>query len=298
MLYAIAGHGTANETETIATLASLKAAAETAGDEFWMILAQPGPEEEISATERAIIAWLQDKAIYWEAVVRGGADQALYTDADEIHQSRSPVDMLIKLAKYRIQPDEKSALLVLSSDIDADESVLFAIERAIESGIPVYDLGGQMTPIQLEAEPEIAVREPEPVTLPTLDATENLTPPDEEKQPERSLLTRENLEKLTRDELKSLARSEGVDGMVRDMRSKEALIVALLGGTLAPEAETLPEPAPEPIPESLKGLTPVEPAEDPTRCYLLIVREDGEEVQRLSQRATMCLMALLADEDN
>lgn len=220
MLYTLIGNGNPNRKEIVASLESLRDAVGES-DEFWMLLvAEPDP----SPATQSVVSWLNENSIYTEVV--STADEpvhVLYKNASEFFTARRVTERAIALTKGRVQPGEGCALLIMGDDISSDENLMFAIEKAIDSQIPVYDLGGQMVQIQLEEEEPIPSRDvEEPVQPPVVEA-------EAPAAPEEMEFTRSDLEELTRDELKSLVSSHNVSHLVRDFRSRDALIDALLG---------------------------------------------------------------------
>lgn len=251
MLYALVGNGDANKKEVLHSLRSLKAAAEHEGDEFWMMLCE---EKDPSPTVVSILAWLgfEDPA-YYETVCNPDEETSSQYLPDHRHEARRPVDRMVTIIPQRVQEGEKYTLLVLSDDIDSDEDVLYAITKAIDTGIPVYDLGGQMVPLVLDNadEPSGSYE----------DADSFLAALDEEAPPME--FTRDDLETLTLAELKAQVKATGVTPS--DLRSKESIIDALLGVETEEVAEN-------------------EPPSEPTKMYFLtVIRADGSaEMRQLS----------------
>jgi len=212
-------------------------------DEFWVIVQD---QDEPSETIKTVVAWLNDAGIYFETVSpAGGPVGQPYSKADEIHLARKPLDMMLRLTKGRLQPNEKSAILLLSDNLAEDRDAQYAIERATADDIPVYDLGGQMVQVQLEESEEITPPIPEattitiPETAPQMEAVAEgveLRPHvngDSSLEPVVTHATGPltytllDLEDLTRDELKALVKTQGVTPS--DMRSKDSMIQALMG---------------------------------------------------------------------
>lgn len=252
MLYALVGNGDANKKEVLHGLKSLKAAAEHEGDEFWMMLCE---EKDPSSTVGAILSWLDSEPdqSYYETVCNPDEETSPHYTPDHRHDARRPVDRMLTIMPQRVQGEEGYALLVLSDDIDNDESVLYAINRAIDSGIPVYDLGGQMVPLVLD--------NPDEPSGSYEDADSFLAALDEEAPPME--FTRNDLETLTLAELKAQVKATGVTPS--DLRSKESIIDALLGVETEEVAEN-------------------DPPSEPTKMYFLtVIRADGSaEMRQLS----------------
>ena len=261
MLYTLIGNGNANKKEVVSSLQSLYDAATEGGDEFWMILTE---EEEPSDTLKSVYEWVDKSNIYYEAVV-GENSEGAFPKADDVHKAKRPVSIALRLTPVRVQEGEGFAVLVLSDDMDSDEDVLFAISRAIDNHIPVYDLGGQMVELSLEDEEENA---PVATTLETPSSEDFVIAHDPAKEDHEEMeLTRDDLEGLTRDELKSLVTSRGLTP--RDMRSKDAMIDVILEGN----TETEPEPVQE-DPEVVQDIPEVVPS-DPEP---VVIEEDKFEL--------------------
>lgn len=254
MLYTLIGNGNCNKKEVISSLTSLLDAAGGA-ESFALIL----PEEHMpSETLQEVFKWVKKEGVYYESVIsadEGGMARGFYEQAEEVYQSKRPLDRAIKLTPARKAPDEDCALLVLSDDIEEDDGVLYAISKAIDMDIPVYDLGGQMVQIIVEEEQEeTPLKHPEP--------EEFVLPHNQEDEDSAVEFTRSDLEGLTRDELKSLVQSRGV--VPKDMRSKDSLIDALMGASERPVQESVQE----------------EVASDSRSFYLLVISATGETEMR------------------
>lgn len=249
MLYALVGNGDANKKEVLSTLESLRSAAEGRGDEFWMMMCESAHPSD---TVASILAWLnfESRQAYYETVYNPDEETAPHYTPDHRHEARRPVDRMLTIIPQRVQGEEQFALLVLSDDIDLDEDALYAITKAIDTGIPVYDLGNQMTPLTVE--------DPDEVFASYDDAESFLS--DLEDGPTSLEFTREDLETLTLAELKAHVTATGVVPM--DMRSKDSIIDALLG-----DGEPSESPTPDPVPGE--------------KFYLVKISADGAAEMRL-----------------
>lgn len=246
MLYTLVGNGNANPREVIAALSSLRSAVHEP-DEFWMAFVNQEPSDTVAT----IVTWLDTEGIYYEVVGTDGIDtHDAFLKADVFHPARRPLDFLVKLTKNRVQPGEKSAILVLSDDLDNDDVVMYTVERAFAEGLPIYDLAGQMTQIVLDTEedeelaaeaehlgqdvlvPKAGLSDVEivddlgPAELETPSAQDFTLPGVNGESTHVPNYTRADLEDLTRDELKSLVKTTGVVDC--DLRSKPSMIEALL----------------------------------------------------------------------
>lgn len=274
MLYTLIGNGTPNKRETLASLDSLAEAAIAKDGDFWMLLV----DEESSDTKQAIVNWLDNKSYYYEIVATAEDEAQLlgeYAHVGTLHHARRPVQRALSITPARAAVDEPYAVLVMSDNLDEDESCLLAVSHCVDNGIPVFDLAGQMTPLTVEEE------EPPPAP----------TPVDQDPLE----VTKEDLAALTRDELKSLVTARGLVNQVSDMRSKDAMIAVLLG---VPEAPSEPEQgevqeiAPEPS-ESL-----LEPSEEPVEVfYFLLAVRGPEDYDMAPVNAKQAQRLLFPDQD-
>lgn len=222
MLYTLIGNGNHNKREILASLDTLAAAAQEQDGEFWMMLVD---RPDHSDTVRAIIDWLDRQSLYYEVVTDLPGGESVYGEyahAGTIHSSRRAVPRALSITPARAAVDEQYAVLILSDNLDSDEQCLYAVAQCVDNQIPVFDLSGQMTPLTVEVEAPPGEESPVETPPPALD------------------LTRNDLEALTRDELKSLVVSRGLKDAVTDMRSRDAMIDVLLGSP-AP-VESAPEP--------------------------------------------------------
>jgi hypothetical protein len=271
MLYTLIGNGNANKKEVLSSLASLSDAVEE-DEDFWMIFVDG--DQEMSDTYKDIVQWTIKNSVPFEYVTSDSGDLAIpeWTDkADYCHFVKSPTAFTVKLTRVRPQPDEDRAVLILSDDLDNDEEVLSAIEKFIDLGIPVYDLGGQMVEITFEEVPEDAVIS-QPLETPTAEDFQIKVDTSSDDDIE---FTREDLMELNVTELKAMVQSLGV--VPRDMRSKDSMIDALMGDSPSSPVE-VDEPVVEETPDKMydtKSSTPV------GRFYLVKINADGQAEMRL-----------------
>jgi hypothetical protein len=219
--YTIIGNGNPNTKEVVKTLASL------ANDDTRFVLV--GYEDPSPAT-KAILSWMGDRFDY-DLVVPAAFDLLdEYKDCARIITAKRPVARaLAHSASETDSPTEEWCLLVMSHDIDHDEDALFAINACIDNGVEVFDLGGQMAPLTIEQDAPTVVEQidpPQPV-VEEADVLEALKLASQVSPDQLDGFTREELEELTRDELKSIVGARGL--VPKDMRSKESLIEAILG---------------------------------------------------------------------
>lgn len=212
MLYTLIGNGNANRKEVVEALKSLKEAVELQdlGDDFWLMFTQPYPyQEDLSDAHSDAIAWAIKNSVPFEYVY---SEPDFFPEwangADEVHAVKNVIPAAMKLTLARPHEDEGRAVLVLSEDIEADESLLPAVEFCISKDVSVYDLGNQM--IRL-----------------TFEEVEETVPPVEEHEDDQIEFTQDMLMDLNIVELRSLVNARRI--VPRDMRSKDSLIEALLG---------------------------------------------------------------------
>lgn len=231
MLYTLVGNGNPNKKEVMSTLDSLLVAdlQLRADEDFWMILV--GPSEEQSAAYTAVVDWVIRNDIPFEYVHGDGGELPEWAEsAYHIHYTKDSFRFSVKVTRGRPAEGEDRAMLLLAEEVEPEPSIVELLERAHEFDIPVYHLGGQMVQIVLEEdEPAQSLERPSPEEFSLKKSSDD----DIE-------YTKEDLEGLTRDELKSLVQSRGV--VPRDMRSKDALIDALMNGVQESVQEVEPQP--------------------------------------------------------
>jgi hypothetical protein len=271
MLYTLIGNGNANKKEVLSSLSSLSDAVEE-DEDFWMIFVDG--DQDMSDTYKDIVQWSIKNSVPFEYVTSDSGDLAIpeWTDkADYCHFVKSPTAFTVKLTRVRPQPDEERAVLILSDDLDSDEEVLSAIEKFIDLGIPVYDLGNQMVEITFEEVPEEETIA-EPLETPT---AEDFYINIESSNEDEIDFTREDLMELNLTELKTMVQSRGL--VPRDMRSKDSMIDVLMGTVpVTPEEVAESVLVQEPVQEyDTKSSTPV------GRFYLVKIDADGKAEMRL-----------------
>ena len=271
MLYTLIGNGNANKKEVISSLNSLLEAVMqlNADEDFGLILSEVFIPSE---TLEHVIKWIQKHEIYYESVLlpEGGMMRGFYEQAAETYTYSKPMFKAVQVTPARKAKGEDCAVLILSDDLESDEEMLIAVERAIETGMPVYDLGNQMVEITFEEVPEDEVVS-SPLETPTAeDFYINVQTAEEDIE-----FTREDLTELNMVELKALVQSHGV--VPRDMRSKESMIDALMGiASVTLEEVASATLVQEPVQEyDTKSSIPV------GRFYLVKIDADGKAEMRL-----------------
>jgi phosphoenolpyruvate synthase/pyruvate phosphate dikinase len=242
MLYTLIGNGNVNRKEALTSLKSLKEATENKNDEFWMILIDP--LEEFSDTYKSIVKWILQENVSFEYVTSKkyiqSEDENLPSwahNAEYRHFVSKPTLLSVMVTDARPPEGEDKAILVLSDDdVEHDEELLKTVEKAFDLDIPVYQLGGQMVQLVIEDNEEPPILEtPKEFHI----DTEELHAPTPSTHDVE--FTKEDLEGLTRDELKSMVSARGL--VPKDMRSKEALMESLLESiSLSPKAVEAEQP--------------------------------------------------------
>lgn len=263
MLYTLIGNGNANKKEVISSLNSLR----DADDDFGLIIAEVGFPNE---TLEHILNWVGKNEIYYESVLlpEGGIMRDFHERASETYTSPKPMLKAVQVTPARKAEGEDCAVLILSDDLESDEYLLAAVEKAVEIGMPVYDLGNQMVEIAFEEVPEDEVIS---TTLETPTAEDFYINVQDSVDDSLIEFTREDLNQLNMVELKTMVQSLGV--VPRDMRSKESMIDALMGTVPVTLEEVA---AAVPVQEyDTKSSTPV------GRFYLVKIDADGKAEMRL-----------------
>jgi hypothetical protein len=264
MLYTLVGNGDANKKEVLATIESL-ASSVHGYDDFWMVLCA---ESQPSKTVTAIVQYLTDMGVYFE-IIAESSDMipAIYDAAQQIHVTNDLLKKIVVVSKKRVQPDEKSAILVMDDNLDENKFLMDVIFTATDADIPVYELGGQMVQIVLEGsddpviEEDLTVEEAEPIVI-------EETIIEEQYEQEFLKFHRPDLEELTLNELKVLANSLNL--VPRDIRSKESIIEAILS---------------EEAPIAIEYVEP--PVVDDNKYYLMILKPDGSITVNPVDKATI-----------
>lgn len=263
MLYTLIGNGNPNRKEVIASLENLREGVyhRSEEEEFWLVLVDFN-REDLSDACSDIVQWAVKKGVPFELYDGVGKDYSpeWATHADSSYTAANTMLESFKLTSdVRAAGQEDAAVLVISDDVYEDQLAMDVACLCAEMGIPVYDLGGQMTQLEVEEEEKQDGdhREPEP---------EQTSDPVE--------LSREDLESLTLTELKAIVNDSGV--VPRDMRSKDSLIDAILreDSPVVIEPEPIDEEAVEAFKESFESF---ELPDTPKQKYWLsFIGSDGE----------------------
>jgi len=211
VLYVIAGDGTGNKTEIIASLEDLMAKAVEAQAEFWFAI-KPGEKN----TTKYIAQWMKDKEVYFATI----GDSTIAGSTDELNPSEDAESVIEFMQEY---PDDEPELLTLFVDVDddveEDADLMALVEAAVEAGFTVRQLNGQMTKLTFAAADAEEVEE---------ETTGSAAGDDEDGAPEEPTeFTEADLKKMTVPELTALAKGQGLDVKAIG-KAKPALIAAIL----------------------------------------------------------------------
>lgn len=211
MLYVIAGDGTGNKTEIIASLEDLMAKAVESQAEFWFAI-QPGEKN----TTKYISQWMKDKEVYFATI----GDTTIAGSTDELNPGADPDALIEFMQEY---PDDEPEFLTLFVDVDDDveddAGLMAQVEAAVEAGFTVRQLNGQMTKLTFAPADAEEVEE---------ETTGSAAVDDDDSTPEEPTeFTEADLKKMTVPELTALAKGQGLD--VKSIgKAKPALITAIL----------------------------------------------------------------------
>lgn len=220
MLYALIGNGNPNRKEVIASLSNLREGVyqRSEEEEFWLLLVDYN-KSDLSDACSDIVQWSVKKGVPFEAFNSlDGEDYLEWQEsADSIYKSTHPTEDALKMVKsIRDAGQEDAAVLLVFDDVYEDETAMDVAWQCSLLDIPVFDLGGQMTQLEIEVVSEDDEESP----------TEELNNLPVEEDSELIELSRTELEALTLTELKAIVNDSGI--VPRDMRSKESLIQAIL----------------------------------------------------------------------
>lgn len=215
MLYALVGNGNPNRKEVVASLDSLRDGVyqRSEEEEFWLLMVGFN-QENLSDACSDVVSWAIKKNVPFEVYnYLSETDNPEWQEsADASYKADNPITPSLNMVKaIRENSPEDAAVLVISDDVYEDESAMDLVMECNVLGIPVFDLGGQMTQLEVE------VVEEEGSSDDAQDTREETEPIE---------MSREDLEHLTLTELKAIVNDSGV--VPRDMRSKDSLIEALL----------------------------------------------------------------------
>jgi len=223
MLYAVVGDGTGNKTEITQTLEDLRDKAAKDDVDFWLALVG---KEDLTATDKAIVKWLQDNEVWYEVI--GNEDEDTYAGAQAFHGAKDPYRKALAMLGEKA-PDEGAVLLALyvdsEAEVEEDNALATMVERAVEDDIEVRLLNGQMVRVSFGEEDEAAEPEVE---------EDDVVPEDE-----APVFSEAELKKMQVPELQAIAKGQGV--AIKGL-NKADLITALL--STSENGEDEPEPAP------------------------------------------------------
>lgn len=266
MLYALIGNGNPNRKEVIASLESLRDGVyqRSEEEEFWLLLIDFN-RQDLSETCSDVVSWAMKKNVPFE--VYNNLSREVVPEwqegADAVYKANDPRSPALTMVQsIRDNSPEDVAVLVISDDVYEDEDAMDLVMECNGMGIPVFDLGGQMTQLEVEVVSEDEPEVEEPVSNEEVESVE---------------MSKEDLESLTLTELKAIVNDNGI--IPRDMRSKESLIQAIL----REEDPEIPTPAPVKHEEEVPAVrwldeeAPAEPEVKPvTKYWLSFIGIDGE----------------------
>lgn len=206
-MYAVLGTGEMPAADLKASLDDLEAQAVEEQATFWMLVQATS---EPTATDRALMAWLTAHECYYETVgpeANSAAD--IYKGTQEKHTVKGVGAKVVQLMQEKPEEGEEAILLALfaSDDPDdpADAELYQQLEGVLQAGFKVLALNDGLAEINL-AEGEVEGAEPEPEEAAPVDEAV-----DEAVDDDDAWCTRENLEKLTNDEIKVIAAKFGIE---------------------------------------------------------------------------------------
>jgi len=246
LLYVIAGDGSGNKTEIVASLNDLREAAAMKDAEFWLIFVG---KDEPTKTDGVIINWASENGVWFEVIHSDEdvtAEDGPYAGGQKVHVVK---DGYRKALGMLTKAEEDVAILALP--INAEESVeedadLFSfLERAMDAQINVLLLNNQLAELELESgDDEEAEEEDEDEE--SEDDEEDEDEEDEEDEDEEDedeeeeaedeeeaeeaeaeepVFTKAYLNKMSTLELQSLAKGQKID--IRGLGKKD-LVTALV----------------------------------------------------------------------
>jgi len=241
LLYVIAGDGSGNKTEIVASLNDLREAAAMKDAEFWLIFVG---KDEPTKTDGVIINWASENGAWFEVIHSDEdvtAEDGPYAGGQKVHVVK---DGYRKALGMLTKAEEDVAILALP--INAEESVeedadLFSfLERAMDAQINVLLLNNQLAELELESgdeeeAEEEAEEEDEDEESEDEDEDDEEDEDEEEEaedeeeaeeaEAEEPVFTKAYLNKMSTLELQSLAKGQKID--IRGLGKKD-LVTALV----------------------------------------------------------------------
>jgi len=241
LLYVIAGDGSGNKTEIVASLNDLREAAAMKDAEFWLIFVG---KDEPTKTDGVIINWASENGVWFEVIHSDEdvtAEDGPYAGGQKVHVVK---DGYRKALGMLTKAEEDVAILALP--INAEESVeedadLFSfLERAMDAQINVLLLNNQLAELELESgdeeeAEEEAEEEDEDEESEDEDEDDEEDEDEEEEaedeeeaeeaEAEEPVFTKAYLNKMSTLELQSLAKGQKID--IRGLGKKD-LVTALV----------------------------------------------------------------------
>jgi hypothetical protein len=226
-LYIVVGDGEMSQKELAAQLTDLWDEAEHQGEGFWFILqAQAEPNE----TQQNLIAWLVKSDIYFEIFSDTETDNPVYEAAQRTHVAKKLPEKVVSLLRKSPEDDEKAAVLALfvnpKNDVTEDDATMLILEQVIDAEFPAFSLNGALTEARKLTEINLGGAEEEEEAEEPAPAAEVSKRPSRKVPANAKTYGREDLEDLTIDELRAIAKARGLD---ITSRSKAPIVDAILG---------------------------------------------------------------------
>jgi hypothetical protein len=244
MMHVVLGDGEMSLRELSKTLEDLLEKA--ADQDFWFLVQG---KAEPTATDKAMMKWIADRAIYYEVVTsdKKGMD-AIYKTAAETHEVKNLAPKVVGLMQEKPGEGESAALYALydnnAEDVPEDEWLGLVGTAVAEADFKVFALNEGLVELGFGEEDEAAEEEEEAeeesnvVELPprkkaaprapaASDPADDEDEPEEEPDDEDVEYTREALEAMNIDELKAIAAKLGIE--VASRSRMPTYIKAILG---------------------------------------------------------------------
>ena len=233
--HVVLGDGYLPTKELHAHLQDLKEKALTDDDGFWFLVAA---KAEPTDTERALVKWLTDKDIYFDAIGDEDSADKIYSKAQNFHKANRLAPKVVSLMKAAreggvdeddkpVEPEEAVLLALFFSDEEGareDDWLNDVIAAVFKEGFTVFAFNDGMTEIE---PPEGEDEETGP----------------EQVDPADIVYTRAGLEEMDLDDLKKIALDKGIE--VQPRSRKPTYIAAILGvEDEVPEVEMEAPPPP------------------------------------------------------
>lgn len=164
-MHVVLGDGEMTRKELTETLADIWKADQEADATFWFLVQG---KAEPTATDKALIAWLEKNEIYYE-VITDDADavDSIYAQPQETHVAKQLGRKIVNLLKGKPEEGEEAEVLALfvSDDSDAEEDRWLngVVQEVFDAGFKTRALNDGLVEIDLAEAPE-PPEEPEETT--------------------------------------------------------------------------------------------------------------------------------------